>query len=84
MKVMPPEITEYIYVNGPRLDAYFEQISSPVAYDKVPSIDVRLRACLKNERCQVPPRSRRRPRPRNALKNPRTRTRTTTTRIAKT
>lgn len=35
-------LNEYIYVNNRRLDAYFEQISSPLAYDKVPSIKVKL------------------------------------------
>ena len=35
-------LTEYIYVNTPRLDAYFEQISSPLAYDKIPTISVSL------------------------------------------
>jgi hypothetical protein len=39
---MPHPITDYIYINTARLDAYFEQISSPVAYDKVPSFNVRL------------------------------------------
>jgi len=36
----PVALSEYIYVNTQRLDAYFEQISSPFAYDKVPSISV--------------------------------------------
>jgi hypothetical protein len=34
------ELSEYIYVNTQRLDAYFEQISSSLAYDKVPKISV--------------------------------------------
>jgi hypothetical protein len=29
-------LTEYLYVDTHRLDSYFEQISSPVSYDKVP------------------------------------------------
>src|SRR5918993_499647 len=29
-------LTEYLYVDTRRLDSYFEQISPPVAYDKVP------------------------------------------------
>ena len=29
-------LIEYVYVDEKRLDAYFEQISSPVTYDKVP------------------------------------------------
>jgi hypothetical protein len=29
-------LVEYLYVDEKRLDSYFEQISSPVAYDKVP------------------------------------------------
>ena len=29
-------ILEYLFVDQPRLDTYFEQISDPVAYDKVP------------------------------------------------
>ncbi len=28
-------LVEYLYVDERRLDAYFEQISSPVTYDKV-------------------------------------------------
>ena len=30
------ELVEYLYVDAKRLDTYFEQISSPVTYDKVP------------------------------------------------
>ncbi len=29
-------LVEYLYVDDKRLDSYFEQISSPVTYDKVP------------------------------------------------
>ena len=29
-------IAEYLFIDQPRLDTYFEQISDPVAYDKVP------------------------------------------------
>jgi len=29
-------LVEYLYVDEKRLDTYFEQISSPVTYDKVP------------------------------------------------
>jgi len=35
-------INEYIYVNTRRLDAYFEQISSPVHFDKVPNLEINL------------------------------------------
>jgi hypothetical protein len=30
------ELVEYLYVDEKRLDTYFEQISSPVTYEKVP------------------------------------------------
>ena len=30
------DLKEYLYVDQVRLDAYFEQISDPIAYDKVP------------------------------------------------
>jgi hypothetical protein len=29
-------LVEYLYVDEERLDTYFQQISSPVTYDKVP------------------------------------------------
>lgn len=32
----PDNLIEYLYVDEKRLDSYFEQISEPVAYDKVP------------------------------------------------
>ncbi|TLU61098.1 hypothetical protein FE810_15610 [Thalassotalea litorea] len=33
---MDDSIIEYLYIDNPRLDSYFEQISSPVMYEKVP------------------------------------------------
>jgi hypothetical protein len=35
-------LVEYLYVDQRRLDSYFEQISSPVAYDKVPQWKIAL------------------------------------------
>ena len=31
------KLAEYIYVDERRLNSYFEQLSSPIAYDKVPT-----------------------------------------------
>jgi hypothetical protein len=36
VSVMQDVLTEYLYCDKQRLDSYFEQISNPVAYDKVP------------------------------------------------
>jgi hypothetical protein len=36
MKKIKMSLVEYLYVDEDRLNSYFEQISSPIAYDKVP------------------------------------------------
>ena len=35
-------LVEYLYVDDKRLDSYFEQIFSPVTYDKVPEWDAEI------------------------------------------
>lgn len=37
-----PRIVEYLYLDQNRIDSYFEQISSPIKYDKVPKLSVKL------------------------------------------
>lgn len=38
----PPSLKEYLYLDRRRIDSYFEQISGPVVYEKVPTLKVSL------------------------------------------